>query len=861
MKIAQTVSIYCVGTILLMLGGPTSAAQAAPSFGELASPVSSSPSLAPNIVPGHNFDGLGQNSFGFTDPFIPPDPAGAAGSTQYIEWVNTSLAIFNKGTGQIVYGPVTGNTIFTSMDGPCANTNSGQPVVQFDKLANRWVIGQLVVTGPPYYFCIAVSKSPDGTPGNYNLYSIQLNDLPDSPRLGVWPDAYYVTFNMYSGSSFLYANVCALDRSSMLNGQTPAGPICKQPNSAYKSLLPADLDGTMPPPSGSPNFLLSLGGNALNFWTFHVDFVNPNNSQLIGPMPIPVPPFSPTCASINCIDQGGTTQRLAALSDRLMYRAAYRNFGGHESLVVNHTIIFSLRHAAIRWYELRNLSTSPTVFQTGTYVPTSIHRWMGNIAMDGMGDIATVYNDSSSAIHPTLNFAARVSGQTLGQLGAENLAMLGTGSQTAGSAWGNSTSLSVDPADDCTYWFAGEYLRGDGTNNWNTRVGSFSLNSCPSSNPGIQITSAPSYGSAGLLQGTVSNISPSDYGNYKVGVLLFISGIGWWSKPTCDSLFSPIMNGTWQADVGTGGRGSEDYSAVKYVAYLLPRDASGICQMHIDGLPPDLETYAVARAYFDRPNPARRHISFAGLNWDVTANTFGPINPGPCIFSDSTNNVFVDGSGNLHLKIVNAGGQWTCSEITPRVNDQLQQEQTYAYGTYTYKLASAVDNLDPNAVVGLFTWSNDPAFPGPYSPWAYHPGADCLNNGICPGHSELDVEFSKWGNPTNPNNAQFVVQPYNNPNALDPFQMPPGYNNSTVIINWLPDGISFRVQDPSGNILASYIYPGPVPPPADNGGWAGLFPSPQQARLNLWLVGGNPPQNGQEVEVVISSFTYTPYSQ
>jgi len=262
MKNTRTISACFVAAILIALGGLTSTAQDAPPPGGISTQVSSS-SLGSNIIPGHNFDGIGQNSFGFSDPFMPPDTAGAVGTTQYIEWVNTSLAVFNKGTGEIVYGPMPGNMIWTSMGGPCATYNDGQPVVQFDKLAKRWVIGQLVLHGPPYYSCIAVSQSDDGTPGNYYLYSIQLNDVPDSPRLGTWPDAYYVTLNMYRGGIFVYANVCGLDRSSMLNGQTPRGPLCQQTSSQNNSLLPADIDGTMPPPSGSPNFLFSLGHNAL----------------------------------------------------------------------------------------------------------------------------------------------------------------------------------------------------------------------------------------------------------------------------------------------------------------------------------------------------------------------------------------------------------------------------------------------------------------------------------------------------------------------------------------------------------------------------------------------------------------------
>jgi hypothetical protein len=830
-----------------------------------AQPESSAAATNPsaNIVPSHNFDGIGQNSFGFIDPLIPPDPAGAVGTTQYIEWVNTSLAVFNKGTGEIVYGPVGGNTIWASMGGPCANNNNGQPIVQFDKLSNRWVIGQVVSAGPPYYFCVAISKTDDGTPGNYYLYAISLPNLPDSPRLSTWPDAYYVTFNLYNGSTFLYSDVCALDRSSMLNGQPARGPICEATSSAYPSLLPADLDSTMPPPSGAPNFLLSLGSNALNFWTFHVDFVNPANSRLTGPTPISVQSFSPFCSIPNCIPQAGTGQRLTALSSRLMYRAAYRNFGDHESLVVNHTIIYAQRFAALRWYELRNLSSMPTVFQQGTHNPTTIHRWMGNVAMDHAGDIVAGYNVSSETLHPTLRFAVRVPTDSPGTLEAENLDMQGTGSQTAGAAWGNSSSLSVDPADDCTFWFTGEYLRANGTN-WNTRISSFSLTSCPSTNPSIQITSAPAFGQNGNLSGTVSNVNPS---NYKVGVLLFIPGIGWWTKPFCDGSSVTFVtidpsNNTWSAWVGSGGAG--DYTATKFAAYLVPQGAVGTCQRGYDGLPLDLESLAASRAYLERPNPQSAPIPFAGQQWEVTDNEALPLYPGPCWFSQ--NNAFVDGSGNMHLKITrDTSGTWHCGEVaTPPQPQQGQQlQQTYGYGTYTYTLASAVDGLDPNIVFGLFTWSDDPAYADPTkptSPWTNDPnGANCPPT--CPSHSELDVEFSKWGDPGNPNNAQFVVQPYNNPNARYQFTMPPGLSTATATIYWLPTGISFQVQKSDGTVIAQYSYPGPVPPPGDNGGWLGPVPSLQQVRLNLWLFNGNPPQNGQDAEVIISGFTYAPYNQ
>ncbi len=860
MKATQAIRACFLTTVLILVAQMICTAQDVSSLDETLLHLAPSLSPATIVVGGQNFDGIGQNSFGFADPFIPPDPAAAVGTTQYIEWVNTSLAVFNKGTGEIVYGPIPGNEIWTSMGGPCASYNDGQPAVQFDKLANRWVIGQLVLHGPPYYFCVAVSKTDDGTPGNYYLYSIQFNDVPDSPRLGTWPDAYYVTFNMYSGGTFQFADVCALDRSSMLNGQSPRAPLCQEAPSQNSSLLPADIDGTTPPPSGSPNFLFSLGPNELNFWTFHVDF-SQGTSQLNGPTPIPVQSFSPACSIINCIDQEGTPQHLTALSDRLMYRAAYRNFGDHESVTLNHTIIFALRYAAVRWYELRNVSTSPSVYQLGTYAPTFIHRWMGNVAMDSMGDMVAAYNFSSKTLHPSLSFTDRLAADPLGQLRGETLVMAGTGSQTSGAFWGNSTSLSVDPVDDCTFWSAGEYQRSDGSPNWNTRISSFSLTSCPSKNPAIQITSAPLFGQNGNLNGNVSNVN--DYNKYMVGVLLFVPGLGWWSKPSCAQLFVPIgSDGTWSAWVGIGGH--SDYTATRYVAYLLPQTANGTCHGPIDGLPLDLESQAVARAYYDRPNPGRMDLTFGGLRWERTDSQGVKVQPGGCYFSQD--NAFLDGNNNLHLKITKVGSDWFCAQIIPEFHDLQYPPPTYGYGTYTFSLASAVDNLDPNVVLGLFTWSDDPAYADlslSTSPWTNDPnGASCMGtSGVCPSHSELDVEFSKFGQAGNRNNAQFSVQPLTNNGAGDPFIMPPGYNNSTAIIYWFPDGISFKVQDQNGVVLASYTYPGPVPPPADNGGWAGLFPSPQQARLNLWLVGGNPPMSGQEVEIVVSNFTYTPYTR
>ncbi|MGH9431324.1 MAG: hypothetical protein ACRD3T_07250, partial [Terriglobia bacterium] len=304
-----------------------------------------------------NFEGI--NAAGKGEPYPAPDPNGAAGATQYVEWVNAFFAVFNKQTGKLVYGPATGLSLFRGFSGPCGTQTAGDGIAQYDKAAARWIITYRVGasnTGP-YDQCIAVSKTSDATQA-WNLYSFQIsaNGFPDYPKLGVWPDAYYETANLLSpsnGNDFLGSLVCAFDRAAMLAGQAATAQ-CFQTSTQYESLLPADVDGNTPPPSGSPNYLLNLGVNSLDLWEFHVDWTNPANSTFTGPSNIPVAAFTDACSGRNfvCIPQPGTTQVLDSIGDRLMYRLAYRNFGDYESLVVTHSVNPPTQaYAGIRWYE------------------------------------------------------------------------------------------------------------------------------------------------------------------------------------------------------------------------------------------------------------------------------------------------------------------------------------------------------------------------------------------------------------------------------------------------------------------------------------------------------------------------------
>jgi hypothetical protein len=446
-------------------------------------------SPAAATVPGLGFDGVGKGFSGpagnFTVQYAPPDTTGAVGATQYVQWVNVSLAVFDKATGNAVLGPVAGNTLWQSLGGPCATENDGDPIVQYDKLANRWVLSQFAVPGGSagYWQCVAVSQTSDAT-GGYYLYAFPYTQFNDYPKMGVWPDAYYVSFNMFT-STFQGAKVCAYDRAKMLQGQA-ATQQCFQLSSSYGGLLPADLDGSNPPPAGAPNYLLNRLSSSLGYWKFKVDWANSANTTLTGPVQIPVEAYNAACGGGTCIPQAGTSQKLDSLADRLMYRLAYRNLNGVETMVVNHSVQYGTRknaYGGVRWYELRGMNAgaaTPALYQQATYVPQDgSFRWMGSVAMDKQGNMALGFSMSSSSMKPAIRYVTRAAGDALNTMSNETVVMQGSGAQTQSlSRWGDYTQMSVDPTDDCTFWYVGQYLKADGTFNWSTRVASFKVQGC-----------------------------------------------------------------------------------------------------------------------------------------------------------------------------------------------------------------------------------------------------------------------------------------------------------------------------------------------------------------------------------------------
>ena len=491
-------------------------------------PLEEDPVRQTSVVPftpvvGTSFEGLGQGQYGFSVTGAPPDTNGTVGATQYVQWVNTSFAVFNKTTGALIAGPTAGNTLWSGFGGGCQTNNDGDPVVLYDKAAQRWVFSQFSVSTTPFLQCIAVSTTSDAT-GTYNRYSFQYGNFDDYPKMGVWSDGYYETFNMFNGNTFVGADACAYNRTAMLAG-TAATQICFQQGSSVGGLLPSDLDGTTPPPAGSPNYMIYFGTNNLNLFKFHADFTTPANSTFTGPTVISVAAFSPLCGGGTCVVQPSTTQQLDSLADRLMYRLAYRNFGTHESLVVNHSVTVS-GGGGVRWYEIQNPSGTPSVAQQSTFAPDSSFRWMGSIAMDQAGDMAVGYSVSSSSIRPSVRYTGRVPTDPASTMEAEVNVVTGAGSQTGSlSRWGDYSAMQVDPVDDCTFWYTQEYMKTTGSFNWNTRIANFKFPGCGNTTPDYTIAASPS--SLTVTQGSngTSTITVSSLNGFNSATTLSASGL------------------------------------------------------------------------------------------------------------------------------------------------------------------------------------------------------------------------------------------------------------------------------------------------------------------------------------------------
>ncbi len=544
-----------------------------------------------------------------TSGVVPPDPNGAVGPNHIVAMCNLSFQIFNK-AGTSVFGPAANNTLWAGFGGSCQTSNSGDPVVLYDRAADRWLLSQFTATTAPFLNCVAISTTNDPT-GSYFRYAFKTGttgaNFPDYPKYGVWSDAYYLSTREFLGTSgpFQGVGAYALNRAQMLVGNPNpqvisflAPPVGAGAN-VGDGLLPSDLDGATPPPPGTPNFFVGSQDNngpygatsdALNLFKFHVDFAVPANSSFALTNTIPVASFNSILGLCGggraCIPQPGTTAKIDHLGyrQRPLFRLAYRNFGDHESLVTNQSVSAGSgpngEVSGIRWWEVRNPNSSPVVFQQGTYAPgitDGIHRWMGSIAMDGQGNMALGYsaaNGSNPAVFPSVSYTGRMAGDPLGTLplGEANI-VTGTGSQTTSlNRWGDYTSLTLDPTDDLTFWYVSEYVPTTSSVGWQLRIGSFKL--APASGP--------------TLVSAASRLTHRTAGTFDVNMpLTGVSGVECRSATTYSAVFTfnaPVTSGQVSVVSGTATVGAITFSGNSMTAQLTGVTASEVVTLRTQNI-------------------------------------------------------------------------------------------------------------------------------------------------------------------------------------------------------------------------------------------------------------------------------------
>jgi hypothetical protein len=474
------------------------------------------------------FEGLSNadnfNIFGFR--VNPPDPVGDVGPNHYVEMINLVFGVYDK-QGNLLLGPMDTGTLWAGFAVEDCTDPSGDPIVVYDQLVDRWILTQFTTRGfddptLPFYNCVAISQTGDPTGAYYRYAFITQPDtvdggyfFPDYPKYGVWTDSYILTTRDFGLIDQYGISVYALEKNKMIAGNPKARAVQFFLDSAVvpiylmgDGLLPPDIDGHRRPidrvaapivgtqdddhPYGAPF-------DALNIFELSVQWNSKPVASLKLAAQLPVAEFDSLfpCAptSRDCLPQPGITnpaQYLDILSyrQRPTWRLAYRNFGTYESLVTSQSVEARPGIAGMRWYEIRR-SENPkpstyAVYQQGTYAPNDgVHRWMGSIAQDWQGNMALGYSVVNGVdVYPGIRYTGRLSGDALGQMTlGEGTIINGTGVQrTTNSRWGDYTSMNVDPVDDCTFWYVNEYYTLAGQNSslagWQTRIGSFKMPGC-----------------------------------------------------------------------------------------------------------------------------------------------------------------------------------------------------------------------------------------------------------------------------------------------------------------------------------------------------------------------------------------------
>ena len=428
---------------------------------------------------------------------LPPDTEGDVSDQHYIQWVNTRWAVYDKTDGSVVQGPTNGNSFWVGFGGPCETSNPGDPIALWDPRAQRWIMSQFV-TSAPYAQCVAVSTSSDPL-GTYNRYQFNSTFFGDYPKLAVWTDgsgqdSYLMTTHEFQGQSFVGAAFTAMDRDAMVAGAPTPASVHFGGYDAY-GVEPINLVGQMDAPSNACGGYVHFDANTSEylFWDICVDWTTPANTTVsANPTRVQGASFVPY---FDEVPQQGSANGLDSFGTHIMYRANARAFPADAptriSLVVNHVVQGDVQQGGINWLHF-NLDdhgqtfTVPTpldktLLEEGVYAPDAENRWMGGIAIDSSGNIGVGFSKSSSDMHPQVMISGRTAEDPPGTLEDEQNCTDGiaNGSQTSASdRWGDYSAMSVDPVDQCTFYFTNEYYPTTAGASWHTRVCSFQFPGC-----------------------------------------------------------------------------------------------------------------------------------------------------------------------------------------------------------------------------------------------------------------------------------------------------------------------------------------------------------------------------------------------
>lgn len=431
---------------------------------------------APQVI----FEGQSTSSY-------PPDCNGAAGPNHFMQAVNTTYAIYDK-SGTKLAGPSSLSLLFNGVAG--ASCDDGDPIVLYDEQADRWLVAEFSVCESNDRMLIAVSTTNDPT-GTWNAYSFDVADVPDYPKFSVWQDGYYMGDNNSSGN-----DIYVFERSQIL-----AGAASPKFVGFKNSWRPGSMDGFMctPPvdndgafaPAGSPGLFIAMSDDAFNggtdqLWIYElvVNWNNTSGSTFNRVQQLDVTPFDSNFGNDwTNIKQLGTTQELDAIPQVIMNVPQYRNFGTYQTIVCCHSVdVDKTDHAGIRWYELRKTppATTWTIRQQGTYAPDIHSRWMGSIMLNGYNELGLGYSVSSLTLNPGIRYCGQTKAEYENASGIldlpEEIIQSGTSSQTGAERWGDYAQMSVDPADDGTFWFTSEYA---GISNRKTKIAAFQVGTVP----------------------------------------------------------------------------------------------------------------------------------------------------------------------------------------------------------------------------------------------------------------------------------------------------------------------------------------------------------------------------------------------